>query len=56
MAKLQEQVLILKISKLVKDRHQETDTLVDSEFISNAESVLQELVGESCIVELVTDL
>lgn len=56
MAKLQEQVLILKISKLVKDRAQETDALVDQEFIANAESVLQELVGESCVVELVTDL
>jgi len=56
MAKVHEQVLILKISKLVKDRDQENDTLVDSEFIANAESVLQELVGDSCIIELVADL
>ena len=56
MARLQEQVLVLKVSKLIRDRDQESDKLVDEEFIANAESVLQELVGDNCTVEVVADL
>lgn len=56
MARIQEQVLILKVSRLIKDREQESDLLVDSDFVANAESVLQELVGDNCTVEVVADL
>lgn len=56
MARVQEQVLVLKVSKLIKDRDQESDSLVDAEFIANAESVLQELVGDNCTIEVVADL
>lgn len=56
MARVQEQVLVIKVSKLIKDRDSEPESLVDSEFIANAESVLQELVGDNCTVEVVSDL
>jgi hypothetical protein len=56
MARLHEQVLVLKISKLIKDRDTEVESLVDGDFIANAEAVLQELVGDSCIIEVVSDL
>jgi len=56
MAKLQEQVIVVKFSRLVRDRDPDSDTIVDSEFIVNAESVLQELVGNSATVEVVADL
>lgn len=56
MAQVQEQVLIVKVSKLIKDRDHKPESLVDSEFIINAESVLQELVGDNCTVEVVSDL
>ena len=56
MARIQEQVLVLKISKLIRDRASDSESLVDAEFIANAESVLQELVGDNCTVEVVSDL
>lgn len=56
MARIQEQVLVLKISKLVKDQVPLSDSVVDADFIANAESVLQELVGDACTVEVVSDL
>jgi hypothetical protein len=56
MAKVHEQVLVLKISRLIKDRDTETDSPIDLEFINNAEAVLQELVGNNYVVEVVADL
>lgn len=56
MARVQEQVIVVKISKLVKDREAETQSLVDDDFVANAESVLQELVGDNYTVEVVADL
>jgi len=56
MARIHEQVLVLKISKLIRDRDNESESLVDNEFITNAEAVLQELVGDSYTVEVVADL
>jgi hypothetical protein len=57
MAKIQEQVIVIKVSKLIKDRQPDaTVALVDDEFLANAESVLQELVGDNCTVEVVADL
>jgi len=56
MAKVHEQVVIVKLSKLVRDRDSETNSLVDSEFLENAESLLQQLAGDALTVEVVTDL
>ena len=56
MAKVQEQVIIVKISRLVRDREPDTAVIVDSEFIENAESVLQQLVDSTITVEVVADL
>jgi len=56
MARIQEQVIVVKVSKLIRDRQPESSTLVDDEFLASAESVLQELVGDNCTVEVVADL
>lgn len=56
MAKVQEQVIIVKLSRLVRDRDPDTDIIVDNDFVANAESVLQELVGNIATVEVVADL
>lgn len=56
MARVQEQVLIVKVSKLLKDRDSEQPSLIDTDFIDNAESVLQQLVGENYTIEVVADL
>jgi hypothetical protein len=52
MAKLHEEVVVLKLSKLVKDRGTEEVYLADNEFCSAIEQVAQELAGEGVIVEV----
>lgn len=56
MAKVQEQVFVVKISRLVRDRDPDSVTIVDTEFLTNAENVLQELLGNGATVEVVADL
>ena len=52
MAKLHEEVVVLKLSKLVKERDTAEVYLADNEFCSAIEQVAQELAGDSVIVEL----
>jgi hypothetical protein len=51
MAKLQEDVLVIKISKLVKDSDL-VDTTVNEDLITSLEAVVQELVGTGTLVEI----
>ncbi len=52
MAKLYEEVVVLKLSTLVKDKNNEEIYLADNEFCSNIEQVAQELLGQNIIVEV----
>lgn len=56
MARIQEQVIIVKLSKLVKDKEGESNSFVDAEFFENAESLLQQLAGDSLTVEVLSEL
>jgi hypothetical protein len=51
MAKLQEDVLVIKISKLIKDTDEEGTTL-NADIISSLEAVVQELAGAGTLVEI----
>ena len=51
MAKLQEDTVAIKLSKLLKDTDQESPILTDETF-AQLEMVLQELVGAGVLVEL----
>ena len=51
MAKLIEDELTIKFSKLVKDSDN-TESAISSEILANIELVIQELVGESVIVDV----
>lgn len=51
MAKLQEQVLVLKLSRLLKDSEAETPLLHDPD-LQSLEQVVQELAGEKTLVEI----
>lgn len=51
MAKIHEEVVIVKVSKLVKT-DAETDALVSDELMESLEQVVQELLGDSVIVEV----
>ena len=51
MAKIHEEVLVIKLSKLVKNNQGE-DSLVTDEILSALEQVAQELVGNDIVVEV----
>ena len=51
MAKLQEDILTIKISKLIKDSD-ETGTNLTPELVQSLEAVVQELAGAGTLVEI----
>jgi hypothetical protein len=51
MAKLQEDVLTIKLSKLIKDSDT-VDTNLSPELIQSLEAVVQELAGAGVLVEI----
>lgn len=53
MAKIVEDVLIVKFSKIVKDSDADNSGLISSDIQTALEQVAQELVGESVVVEVV---
>jgi hypothetical protein len=52
MAKVQTEIIVVKLSKLIKDNTNEVDSLVNKDFDSNLEAIVQELVGENVLVEI----
>ena len=55
MAKIQEELIVIKLSKLHKDSQQQTSSLSGDDVISGLEAVVQELVGNDVIVEVIQD-
>lgn len=53
MAKLQEEIIVVKVSKLLKDGDSETPILTE-ETINSLEAVVQELAGAGALVEIQT--
>lgn len=53
MAKIVEDVLVVKFSKIVKDSDTDNDGLVGSDVQAALEQVAQELVGDVVVVEVV---
>ena len=53
MAKIVEDVLVIKFSTLVKDGGTEQTTCITEEIQAALEQVAQELVGDSVVVEVV---
>lgn len=55
MAKIIEELLVIKVSRLIKDNNNDgnsSDLLINAEFAANLEVIVQELVGENVIVEV----
>jgi hypothetical protein len=52
MAKIHEEVVVIKLSKLVKDDVSTSGLLVNDDILSALEQVAQELVGDSVVVEV----
>jgi len=51
MAKIQEKILVVKLSKLLKDSDQEAPIL-DSESTAQLQAVLEQLAGAGVLVEI----
>ena len=51
MAKLQEEVLVIKVSKMIRDTDVETEIL-NTETVASLEAVVQELAGANTLVEI----
>jgi hypothetical protein len=56
MAKIQEELIVIKLSKLHKDSNTQLPNLAGEEVIAGLEAVVQELVGSEVIVEIVNDV
>ncbi len=52
MAKIQQDVIVIKVSKIVRDKESDDYLIADMEFLKSLEQVAQELLGESVIVEI----
>ena len=51
MARIYEEVLVIKVSKLIADKQVIAEPIIAKDIIENIEAVVQELVGDSVIVE-----
>ena len=54
MAKLHEEIIVVKVSKLLKD-HEEAAPNMSPETVTSLEAVIQELAGQSVLVEIATE-
>ena len=54
MAKLNESVIVVKVSELLKD-DQEATNILDTDTINSIEAVVQELVGLGKLVEIIKE-
>lgn len=52
MAKIQTEIIVVKLSKLIKDTTEDTSSLTNNDFNANLEAIVQELVGENVLVEI----
>ena len=55
MAKIVEEVVVVRFSKLVKDIEANETNLASIEVLTSLEQVAQELVGEGIVVEVVKE-
>jgi hypothetical protein len=55
MAKIYEEIITIKLNKLVKNSETSIPQLASSETIASLEQIVQELVGNDIIVEIETE-
>jgi len=54
MAKIHEEIIVIKVSKLLKD-NESADAILNPEVVASLEAVVQELSGDRALVELAID-
>lgn len=53
MAKIKEELIVVKLSKLVKDSTEDGESITTHDLIGNLEAVVQELVSDGIVVEII---
>jgi hypothetical protein len=53
MAKIQEEIIVVKVSKLLRD-NEASASIMSAEAVASLEAVIQELAGSNVLVELAT--
>jgi hypothetical protein len=54
MAKLHEELIVVKVSKLLKD-NESVSPIMGAETVASLEAVIQELAGQGVLVEIATE-
>lgn len=54
MAKIAEELMVIKVSQIVKDS-QDAEAKITPEFVSNLEEVISELLGKDCVIEVLRE-
>lgn len=54
MAKLHEEIIVVKVSKLLKDTEQAAP-IMSPETVTSLEAIIQELAGQAVLVEIATE-
>lgn len=52
MAKIQEEIYIVKLSRLVKTNEEDVAAIADNDFENNLQAILQEMVSNNIIIEV----
>jgi len=55
MAKIHEELIVIKLSRLTKDSEETVVPTVDANIVANLEVLVQELVGNGVVVEIIKD-
>lgn len=52
MAKMQQEIMTIKVSKLLRDTEQDSKSIIDETDLENIEVVIKELSGADVLVEI----
>jgi len=52
MAKIQEEIIVIKVSRLLRDSEQSDTQILGTDSVSSLEAVIQELAGANALVEI----
>lgn len=55
MAKIHEELVVIKLSRLHRDSEQEIPSIAGQDIVAGLEAVVQELVGGDVIVEIIKE-
>lgn len=55
MAKIQEKIIVIKVSRLIRDSEQDVAAILGENEVNSLEAVVQELAGANTLVEIASE-